>query len=512
MANENIITSENLEQIPPVPLADNTVDTSIYDTSTVLADLTALQEKARTDVEALQKEGKQESSSIADLQSLMGGKEAETVKTYADTGVTKLYEQLTDIGVQAEGLKREQLAIPHQLQEQIAGTGTTERGLAPQTAGALRRNALKALTLGQQAAIAGAQYDKAKNYADQIISAKYAQYEADIVAKKTNLEALREFDLSPAEEKLRVATLAKISKEESILEQQKLTEQRVYDEEIAEKKGRKDDVLLYAKYAMEAGQSDIASQINSLDPNSDTFAQDLAKLQSQIKDPMVALEISIKKQQLALSQAQTAKVYKETGLLGEPTAKETKATEDAIKTAKASIPVMQDKINAVDALLIAKGMEFRVGATRMQREGMLMGLPGVAGVGTSVPSMLSERKGEGQKFSGGIHKLVSGLSIDSLIAAKARGATFGALSDNELKMLADAATSINDWEIVDKQGKGTGYWNIDEESFREELTRIQELTKRAMILSGEQLFSDDESSILDETFDSTDLSAESYFE
>ena len=54
-------------------------------------------------------------------------------------------------------------------------------------------------------------------------------------------------------------------------------------------------------------------------------------------------------------------------------------------------------------------------------------------------------------FVAGVEQLISKESLESLIAAKAKGATFGALSDTEMAILRSAATKIAGWRI-DKDG------------------------------------------------------------
>ena len=91
--------------------------------------------------------------------------------------------------------------------------------------------------------------------------------------------------------------------------------------------------------------------------------------------------------------------------------------------------------------------------------------------------------GAKQSFIGDVQNIVDNMSLDKLIKAKAEGATFGALSDNELRMLGSAATKIGTWAKKNKNGEVVGY-NVSEKAFRQELDRISALTKRAYVLSG----------------------------
>jgi len=87
--------------------------------------------------------------------------------------------------------------------------------------------------------------------------------------------------------------------------------------------------------------------------------------------------------------------------------------------------------------------------------------------------------GQKQEFIGGVEQLVSTLSLESLINAKSQGATFGALSDNEMRILASSATQIGSWTMRDKKGRVTGY-KIGEQAMKDELDKISKIFLRAI--------------------------------
>lgn len=198
------ISSGVMKPVTPVPLATpkNTTTSNISSITQVAADLANQESLARQkELDAINQQGKSQSKEVAAMQALLGGRSGFEAQTYEAQGVNKAYNQIADLNAQATGLLNEAKAIPIQIQNEFKGTGATDAGVAPIETARLRDNALKALSLGQQAAIANAQYDKAKNYADQLVNAKYDQIEADITAKLTNLQALKDFDLTPAQTK-----------------------------------------------------------------------------------------------------------------------------------------------------------------------------------------------------------------------------------------------------------------------------------------------------------------------
>ncbi|MBF83506.1 MAG: hypothetical protein CL489_03415, partial [Acidobacteria bacterium] len=101
-----------------------------------------------------------------------------------------------------------------------------------------------------------------------------------------------------------------------------------------------------------------------------------------------------------------------------------------------------------------------------------VGITGLFGRITLAPGQVDQKK----QFVGLMEQVVSDLSLESLIQAKARGATFGALSDTEMKILRNAATAIGNWRVVKGEGEQSrvvGY-DIGHQSFKDELDRISE--------------------------------------
>ncbi len=229
--NNNVISVENLTTTPKVftpATPSNPFDyaSAIRESQATLA--SGLQ-NAQSEVDLARNNAKNESLAIATLQGLQGGQEADRANQYQAGGVNALYNQLSDLNAQATGLSNEAQAIPIQTQQDYKGRLSTQAGTAAIDAGKLRENALKALSLGQQYAIASGNYEKAKNIADQTITAKYAQLEADIKAKQTNLATLKDFDLTPAENKLLKLQETALKREEQDLADKKANEKAISD-------------------------------------------------------------------------------------------------------------------------------------------------------------------------------------------------------------------------------------------------------------------------------------------
>ena len=117
--------------------------------------------------------------------------------------------------------------------------------------------------------------------------------------------------------------------------------------------------------------------------------------------------------------------------------------------------IVADTISNIDKLIANKGgFEAAVGPTSIfGRRGLF-------------------RPGKKSEFVAGVEQLTGELTLNNLINAKARGATFGALSEGELKILASSASKIGTYAIKDKSGNIKGY-KTTEKGFQRELDNIK---------------------------------------
>lgn len=427
---------------------------------------------------------------LSGLVAKLTGKEAEKAAT-VETQTSPYTKQLSELNTQIKLHQANSIAREEANLNRVGGT-TQSNAISYQQQ--QRTDSIEGLKLAAFAEAMQGNISLAENHAKTAVDAKYAEIERDIQTTKNNIYDNWE-KLTAAEKKRASATLLQIDKDDAVVAQQK----------------EDDKAILNIGMKLSEYGVDMKTVQSVLDSGSVTKAITLAG--TKLQDPKAKLELETIRLDQILKKAQIAKTQRETSLLGEPTPTETKAMKAALKEAKASIPVMQDKILAVDTLLAAPGMNSRVGTNFLSRTPQGQGFFGKigAGIGSLIKAPLTlgfgtagdvsdSVTGAGQDFAGGVHKLVGGLTLQSLIDAKARGATFGALSEGELLILANSATAINDWEIKDKNGKGVGIWNIDEKAFKKEMKTIQDLTRRAIIQSKGTLFDEDEGSVLDEVY------------
>ena len=282
---------------PPVTVPDTTYTSAI---NSVGASAQASQDAIQAEQEAQAKLAQSQgvSSDISKLESQLGGKAADTANLYSTAGgVNDAYKQLKDLNAQAIGLKNEASAIPIQTPLAYQGTAATQQTIASVNRDKLSQNALKALSLGQQAAIAQGNFDVAKSLADQQIEVKYSQMEADLKSKQTQLAALDKYVLTPAQEKAK-----------SALERQ----YKLQDQEIADKKAQEKEINDLLLNASQVAPKDVYAKAQQVQVQGGTpvqVAQALGQYgKDYLKNEMLKEQLKTEKAQQGLIYANTAKV------------------------------------------------------------------------------------------------------------------------------------------------------------------------------------------------------------
>jgi hypothetical protein len=438
-------------------------------------------------------QGPQQTTTITDQTTQTGGGLTDMLSNYLGNAPTP--PSLTDAYAQAQqqaGIQAKQQAVNDasaQLSDlsSRAGAASLSQGLRS-----------KANTLG---AISGAQADIQRKAAIEALplQATLQAAQGNLQAAQQNLDTafkLKAEDLTNNYNYLkeqRAAVMQYASDQQKAeLEKQNKLEDRAYTEATANSKIAQD----WAKSAIDGGDAQVAAAISGLDPKSATFRSDLSALQSKITNPAVKLDLAIK-------QAQLNKLQVETRLLGEPTQKEKEAEKKLAASIDGQKQILQDKVNLIDTIQSNElGFNNRVGSNMLTRiptdiSGTVGRIASGVGIGPLISGAITEATGAGQAFAGGVHRLASQEFINNLISAKGQGATFGALNQQEGDALRAAATQINDWEVKDSKGNGTGVWNIDQKSFNTELNRIKSLANKA--ITGSVIAGEDQA-ILDEAF------------
>lgn len=244
MDTTNVITADSLKQqkaltIPtftPSNIDLNAISTPI--TTGIANDYTALQKQLDL-ANQQQTKGAQEQ---VDIMQVLTGRTADLQQAQEQAGVStetanlnKYAEQLANLNAQASALNREAQAIPIQIEQESQGRGRTVAGVAPLEASRLRENALRALSIGQQADIAAAaatgsqlRLNAAKEKAQQVVDLKYKPLEEKLAIKKQTYELNKDILASIDKKRAESLNIA-IKKEERDLEEKKANDKAVSD-------------------------------------------------------------------------------------------------------------------------------------------------------------------------------------------------------------------------------------------------------------------------------------------
>lgn len=446
--------------------------------------------------------------SQSSLSSALLGKTADTqafqelAGVNAAKGQQDLYtQQIFDLNAQATSLQKEAEAAKQNAIKEGRQFGSVQSFVTSQQNEIERNRAIKALEISANADIAQAsllgsqlKLQAAKDKAQQMVDLKYKPIEDQLALKKQQYELNKDV-LGQIDKKRTEALNAAIKQEERQIAEKKELEKSISDIGVTLRKyGAPDSVVK-----------------NVLD--SQSLDEAIIKAGNNLQDPKAKLELEGLRADLALKNAKARLAEKELKFGKEPTDKEKKAAVLALQNAKDSASAAQDKIDNIDLILANKaGLSSRVGPGYTSRGivgpaiagaaagaglgplGAVVG--GLAGSATGIAASF----GKGQSFAAQIHNLTSGLTLQELIDAKNKGATFGALTQEELRLLAASASILNDAEIKDKEGKPTGYWNLDEKTFTKAVNDIKSKTQKALQKSQGQLVTPDESNTLDQIF------------
>ena len=240
----------------------------------------------------------------------------------------------------------------------------------------------------------------------------------------------------------------------------------------------------WAKTAIEYGQSGLAGRIMGLDQNSPTFSTELAKLQGQVRKPVV--DTSGDNVQFISATANQPAGYfnKSTGLFTPLDGTNGQGNQDIAKAQSVQT------VNQIDSVLNNKAISSAVGTSGLSRSTggvgntILQGLS-LFGLPAAISGVKNKLSGQQQDFVGGVKQITGQLTVDKLVQAKSNGATFGALSDGERELLAGSASKIGTWEIKDKNGNVVGY-NASESSVKKELDTIKNFAKLDALNKGVQ--------------------------
>lgn len=356
--------------------------------------------------------------------------------TQKQADVTNLKGQLGAITANAQ---QQQLALENQ------GRGITTDILSTQAYEIQRRATISALPIAAQLDAAQGDLQMAQQRVDRLFQVRMADATAQYNFKSKVIDSIANY----------------ADKQET-----KRLEQVRWNEQKEMKKQEQNFSLVsdWAKMAFESGQSTLGGKIMALDPASPTFKTDFARLQGQV----------VKPQQATIP---TTRDFSDgTTRMWDPSTKQWEIMSYAAPKAGTLTPQVMEQqlvrdsstIQTIDALKTDAGMKKAVGTWALARW---------------TPLRPDVTTGKVSNFISSVDQLTKDLTLDKLISAKAEGATFGALSEGELRLLSDSASKINSWRRTDEGGNTTHY-QTSEASFKKELDNISNFRKLDFVLKG----------------------------
>lgn len=452
-----VMTPDNLSPAAPVNLPQPSTNTTQAE-GLVAGATTAsksIQDYVKELTPAPTAAERQEQGLLNDIGNLTGqdtGRAQAQIDAEAASGATAARKNLTDINNELITAN----AAYERLNTRVEGQAISMGNILGQQAQLRRQQASDIGLITARAQVAQGNLALALETANRAVDAKYETIEDQIRVKQAQLAALQ--PILSREEKVQAAAQARYLDDQA----QKVADRKTQEQAI------QNIMIEAAKNGADAGTiakiQKAGSVTDAINLAGAAFGADFrAKQQQQAFENQIALK------QLGVSQmnAQTARMNV------------TKSTQTAQTAVSGELQLVhaQDSIAAISGLLDNKALNSAVGPIAAARGGVTLPF------GIKIPTTIRGFTGERQNFIGGVEQLRSNLNLNALINAKANGATFGALSDQEMQLLASSATRIGSWAVKDKSGQVTGY-NIDERSFRMELDKINNFAKLDYVLRG----------------------------
>ena len=155
-------------------------------------------------------------------------------------------------------------------------------------------------------------------------------------------------------------------------------------------------------------------------------------------------------------------------------------TKTTTKTDEASLEEAQTNVSDINNLIYATNEDGTLDTEKYSKGLQKSSQLGIAVFpGKFMQEQQSSYDEDIAKFIGGVEKLISSGTIKSLIDAKANGATFGALSDRELGIIAASFSKIGKWKVEAGDGRTIGY-NVSAKDMAEELNKIKASSEKVI--------------------------------
>lgn len=440
------------------------------------------------------------------LQGLFSGLEGESAfraEQEQAQGLPALLKQQQDLAGRLSALQAEAKALPLQIQQESIGRGRTRGGVAPVETARLRENAIQALSTGALLEASRGNIALAQDLADRAVSQKFDPIREEIRTAQANLQLVLESpEFSRAEKNRALQTEIALQDRQRLIAKQEAIQRNITDtarialengapvevaQDIISNAISDRDALLRAGQYVQSPEAKVQLQNAILDNQ-----------RKRIEIQKAQEEYNILQRYGGLTPAQYLKQIEEDQ-------KALKASKEAFDQSRADALIAKENITKIDAVLNSNAFDTIVGPTSFSRGGLRQKpgfISGTLSLGALGPlrGVIDEASGSADDTVALVQQMLDDQFLNKLIAVKARGATFGALSDNEGQALRNAANAIAQTAIRDKNDKVVAY-DMSERAFKSEMQIIKDSVQRIYERASGELVSDDEQELLDSVFE-----------
>lgn len=217
--------------------------TSITSTPTSIAGITA--DLPKVEPAPIEKQGDELSQRLLKINESLLGQGAFKREKETEFGVTEAQQSLDDLSTRLRDLERREKAIPIQIQQEFAGRGATQGGVAPIEAGRLRENAIEALTVSSLIDAASNRFTSAQRKVARAVEEKYGPLLEEQEIKLKNLEIIiksPEYDRATKDRAEKQKLIEETKKNQ--LEAKKKEQEEIWKTAVDAAKGKADSVTL----------------------------------------------------------------------------------------------------------------------------------------------------------------------------------------------------------------------------------------------------------------------------
>ena len=369
------------------------------------------------------------------------------IQQFGYTGSADAAKQLREVTNNINSLKKEALAIPLQLQNDVQGRGVTAGGLAPIQAGQLRTNTIKTLQMASIAETIQGNISTAADSAAKAVEMEFAPIQAQLNAEMFNYNMNKD-TLARSDSKRAKTAEFKLAERQRILDNQK-EDKKVILGWAAEAAKNGAPTLLLSRAQQSNNPQEVLSILGQYMSDPTEKAQALANLEQTREQTRIAIAQSVAN--IANTKANTARTLKETQLLGFPKPEEAAKLLEAEQAKVSAEEKKQEALTLATQLLdknaVGKSSAVGASAAKLVPFGQSLGL-----------------QGKRSAFEARVDTLKSNLTLENLKLLK------GAMSDKDLLFLNSIGSSLNT--------------DMDETEFDAELQKVIDRLSGTMVVNG----------------------------